>query len=187
MLNYAAHHNGQFPEGKNSTEVFQQIIDFGYVDPMDGKITHDPGIFYVPMIGKTEPVAGQKLKPKNVSWDITSGVDSNAPDTVPLVFLTGYKITYAPGGTAVPIIKPFPPYTRDSIHLLNGAANPKSNPGIAVCYKSGTATFRHLYYTETSNSDITNPPDTIPNFIPTDFDSKGIKYRQLTPEGELLP
>jgi hypothetical protein len=186
LLSYAENHNGKFPEGNSSTEAFQKLLDFGYVRLIDGAYVHDPSIFYVPMAGKIEPSAGQKLKPENVCWDITCCLDSNASDSLPLVFLTGYKITYAPGGTAVPILKPYPPFTRTPGHWWHGAADPAENPGIAVFYKGGQAAFRHLYYTEsTDGPDVKNPDNTIPNFIPPQFDPNGINYRQLTPDGPL--
>lgn len=56
-----------YPDGKSSTEVFQKLLD--------GNYAADPAIFYVPLPGKVKPIAGQKLKPENVCWDVTSGVD----------------------------------------------------------------------------------------------------------------
>ncbi len=75
MFSYATDNvqNGNaYPDGNSSTEVFQKLLDGGYAT--------DPTLFYVPMPGKVEPVKGQKLKPENVSWDVTSGVSSNSPD-----------------------------------------------------------------------------------------------------------
>ena len=183
MLCYAANHNGKFPDGNSSTEVFQKLLDaggsYGYPDV-------DSTIFYVPLSGKIRPVAGQKLKPENVCWDVTFCMDSSSSDLLPLVFLTGYKVTYVPGGTAVPIIKPYPPYTRIWSHGWNGAADPAENPGIAVCYKGNKTTFRQLYFSQNTDGSYTKNPDAvIPNFISSDFDAKGHTYCQLTPDGPL--
>lgn len=185
LFYYAGHHDGKFPEGKSSTEVFQKLVDFGYMSPIDGRIVHDPGLFYVPMVGKTAPITGQPLRPENICWDVTSPMEANASDFLPLVFLTGYKITYTPGGTAVPLVKPYPPYTRRPGHWFDsGAADPADHPGIAVFYKGGQAGFRHLYFTETvTGPDTINPENSIPNFIQTDFDPKDITYHQLSPAG----
>jgi hypothetical protein len=94
--------NNAYPNGKSSTEVFQKLIDAGYI--------RDPSILFVPMPGKIAPEPGQnKLKPENVCWDVTVPVDSSSSNLVPLVFLTGYRINYVPGGSAVPL-KPLPRY-----------------------------------------------------------------------------
>jgi hypothetical protein len=138
-----------------------------------------PTFFYTPLSGKIEPIAGQKLKPENVCWDVTCCADSSASDLLPLVFLTGYKVTYAPGGSAVPIIKPYPPFTCTWTEWWDGgAAEPAQNPGIAVFYKGNNAMFKNL-------ATPASLEDSIPNFIPPDFDPKGKTYRQLTPDGPL--
>jgi hypothetical protein len=152
-----------YPDGNSSTEVFQKLLDEKYCT--------DPAIFYLPLPGKVKPIAGQKLKPENVCWDVTSGVDSNAPDKLPLIFMTGYKVTYAPGAAAVPLIKPYPPYG-------SGSVADRSPPGIAVFYKGNNAMFLNLYSLE-------NPDGSLPNFVPPDFDPTGKTYRQLTPDGPL--
>jgi hypothetical protein len=178
MFSYATDHYGNYPDGNSSAEVFQKLLDGGYAT--------DPTIFYVPLPGKIKPVAGQKLKPENVCWDVTSGVDSHDPDLLPLVFLTGYKVTYAPGGSAVPIIKPYPqfgPQPRtwsewwDEGHPLGSRGTP--SPGMVVFYVGNNTTF--LLPLNTS----ANPDGTIPNFVPPTFDAKGKTYRQLTPDGPM--
>jgi len=61
LYSYANEHGGNYPSGVSSTEVFQILLDGGYAT--------NPRIFYVPMPGKIDPQAGQKLKPENVGWD----------------------------------------------------------------------------------------------------------------------
>jgi hypothetical protein len=143
--------NNAYPDGNSSTEVFQKLIDGNYVS--------DPGIFYFPLPGKVKPVAGQKLKPENVCFDVTCCVDADAPDGLPLIFATGYKVTYTPGAAAVPLAKSSP-------------------PAMIVFYKSNSA--QVLFPTSAAN-----PDGAIPNFIPASFDPKGKTYRQLTPDGPL--
>jgi hypothetical protein len=173
MFAYSTDHDGNYPDGNSSTEVFQKLLDGGYCT--------DPIIFYIPLPGKIKPVAGQKLKPENVCWDVTSGVGSNAPNGLPLVFMTGYKVTYAPGADAIPLIKPYPRFgsvsweERPSI-WSHYEYPPK--PGASVFYKGNYAAFMKL---DTS----VNPNGSIPNFVPPDFDPKGKTYRQLTPDGPL--
>jgi hypothetical protein len=155
MFSYATNNvsNGNaYPTGNSSTEVFQKLLDGGYAT--------DPTIFYIPMPGKIKPIAGQKLKPENVCWDVTAGVDSNSSDTVPLIFLTGYKVNYAADGAAVPLMKPYP----------------VSSSGIAVFYRGNNVTY--IKPERTADG-------TILNFVSQNFKSDGHQYRQLTPDGVL--
>ena len=172
MFQYATDHGGNYPDGKSSTEVFQKLLD--------GKYLNDPSLFYIPLPGKTKPVEGQPLKPENVSWDVTSGVDSNTPDELPVIFMTDYQVTYAPGGVAVPLVKPHPDFgdlPRTWAEWWHGAPEPRHHPdpGIAVAYKGGSARVCHF----------TDPDGTIHDFVPSNFDPKGRVYHQLTPDGTI--
>jgi len=166
-----------YPDGKSSTEVFQKLIDAGYVS--------DPTIFYVPMPGKVEPVKGQKLKPENVSWDITVPVDPNSSDLLPLLFFTGYRVSYVPGGAAVPLIKPAPQYgynihPRTWYEWLFGIRpfTYTASGGVVVFFKGNNTVFA-------PRKAVPTPDGSIPNFISPDFDAQGKTYRQLTPDGVL--
>jgi hypothetical protein len=189
---YAADHHGEYPPGKSSTEVLQALVDAGYCN--------DPRIFYRPgSPGKTAPTydQGAKIKPENVCYDITVPVGDNAPPGLPLVIMTGYRITYAPGATAVPL--------SEEIR--------ERNPSMAVCYSDGSfAFFRNAwwwfgegdyrtpqtpvgsqiaYYVRddnlVKNGGRLHRDGTITNFIPSSFDAAGVKYQQLTPDGPLSP
>ena len=150
MFAYSQDHDGKYPDGKSSTEVFQKLLDGNYVT--------DPGIFFFPCPGKVKASPGQKvLKPENVSFDVTEGADANSPDTLPLLYLTGYKVTYSPGVAPVAYFKIFP-------------------DGIAVFYKGNNAIFLKAF---------PQPDSPINNFIPPDFKPNGHTYRQLTPDGSL--
>jgi hypothetical protein len=114
LFTYSNDHDGKYPVGKSSTEVFQQLIDQQYVS--------DPSVFYFDMPGKTKPTSNT-LKPENVCYDVTNAVQDDDPDYLPVVFSTGYKIDYVKDGKA---------------HLLaNG-----DPAGIAIFYKSNSAFFR---------------------------------------------
>jgi hypothetical protein len=147
MFQYATDHDGAYPTGKSSTEVFQQLLD--------GQYAPEPALFWVNLPGKTKP-ASRTLKPENVCFDVTTPVDANSPDALPLVFLTGYKVSYVAGGSAVPA------FTSSQGRPL----------GITVCYKSNRAIFIRK---------SALPDGSIPNFVPADFDPAGKTYRQLTP------
>jgi len=97
LFTYANDHNGAYPTGKSSTEVFQKLIDAGYVN--------DPTLFwegFLPVPGKSK-ADSKVLKPENVCYDVTVPVNSTSDDTLPVVFLTGYRINYVPRGTATPL------------------------------------------------------------------------------------
>jgi len=167
LFNYSKDHGGAYPQGKNSTEVFQKLIDEGYIT--------DLSLFYVPMHGKvSSAVDAKKLKPENNCWDMTCCLDSNSPDSTPLVFLTGYKITYQAGASAVPLDSLHDNMTRSWSDWWNGIHYPVGF--LEVSYKSNSALSLRA-----------NDDGTVPNFIPADFDPKGRTYRQLTPDGELRP
>lgn len=163
LWQYAQDHAGKYPEGKSSTEIFQKLLDEKYVS--------DPTLFYYPLPGKVKPETST-LQPDNVSWDVTCCVDSTSPDNLPVVFLTGCKITYQAGAKAVLLQQPIPRSWSDWWHNT-----PQPIHFVAVCSKSMSAT------------SLRNPDadGSFPNFIPADFDAKGKTYRQLTPDGELPP
>jgi hypothetical protein len=151
-------------------EVFQKLLDGAYIT--------DPSIFYLPSPGKIKAQPGQKLKPENVCWDVTADIGPNDPDYLPVVFLTGYKITYSPGAAAVALARPYPQLRkppRTWLQWRNG--EPAGVPGIGVAYKSN------------ATRDFTlrqNPDGSLRNFISPDFIApSGKTYRQLTPDGPL--
>jgi hypothetical protein len=113
LASYAVDHDGHYPTGKSSTEIFQQLIDQNYVT--------DPSLFYVRMDGKTVATSNH-LKAENVSYDVTDAVTQDDPDMLPIVFTTGYKIDYRAGA------KPM---------LLPGGYT----DGMAIFYKSNNAVF----------------------------------------------
>ena len=176
MVEYSKDHDGKYPDGKSSTEVFQKLLDGGYVT--------DPNIFYILLSGKTKSVPGQKLKAENVCWDVTCCLGASDSDDLPMVFMTGYKVNYVPGGSAVTIIKPYPHYgvyTWRNWWYGYGLAG----PGIAVCYKSNNTTLEENSAMFLRLDFSKNPDGTIPNFISPHFDPQGKTYRQLTPDGPL--
>jgi hypothetical protein len=151
MFAYANDHGGAYPTGKSSTEVFQKLIDENYIN--------DPAIFFTPqlqIVGKTKATS-KKLRPENVCWDVTVPLDQGSYDALPVIFSTGFRVNYAPNGSATLLSK-------------------EGLDGIAVCYHSNTAKF--IFLTPQSEK-------TISNFIASDFISNGKKYEQLTPDGPL--
>ena len=97
MYAYANDHNGAYPVGKSSTEVFQQLIDENYAP--DSTIFFDE---WLKIPGKTK-ARSNILKPENVSYDVTVPVNSDSSDLLPLVFSTGFRIHYVSGGSATPL------------------------------------------------------------------------------------
>lgn len=144
MFQYGVDHNGEYPTGSTSTEVFQKLIDEKYIS--------DPGIFYLDMPGKVRATS-KTLKPENVCFDVTSGINGQTSDFIPVVFSTGYTVTYAPEAAA----------TRNS-------ASSSPFAGIAVAYKNTSARFIKA-----------QPDGDIPAFISPQFDSGTGSYKQLEP------
>jgi len=187
MFQYANDHGGDlhpYPEGRSSTEVFQKLLDGGYCS--------DPALFYIPMRGKTPPVPGQKLKPENVCWDVTSCVNEWDSDALPLVFMTGYKMTYAPDGSAVPLVRPYPPYIEPWPYWINfsGMHEHAPIPGLAVAEKRGSSAFRLLDYKVSADGSVQvpyiyNTDAVVSHAMSAKFDSKGKTWIQLTPDGRL--
>jgi hypothetical protein len=174
MFQYSVDHEGAYPSGQNSTEAFQKLLDGGYVT--------DASIFYISIGGKTKLDAGRVLKPENVCWDVTSPLNTSSSDGLPIVFPTGYKVQYVPGGGALPLVKPYPKYMSSPPHAwwerLYDSSPPEEITGVGVCYKNNSAAFLKLKMSADGNYSI-------PNFVPAYFDPGGQTYRQLTPNGEL--
>jgi hypothetical protein len=168
MLQYANDHQGNYPSGKSSTEIFQKLLD--------GKYVEDGSLFYVSMKGKTPPVARQSLKPDNVCFDVTSPVDIPAPDYLPLVFSTGYKVDYKQGASAFAMVPPQNKWfgLESLIGVSSRTDTVDPSDAIVICYKGPNA----CTIKADSNGHISN-------FVSTNFNANGKTYRQLTPDGEL--
>jgi hypothetical protein len=165
LSEYAKDHNGRYPVGKSSTEVFQQLVP-DYISNTD--------VLCLPISGKTKAQPGAPIQPENVAWDITCPVDDKSPDGLPVIFMTGFKVHYLSGGDAVPLVKSGPrlrvPGMRFDWLLGNSDGD-----GMAVGYKDLSSTWRIR--------DL--KAGTIPRFIRPDVDLAGKKYIQLTPTGPL--
>jgi hypothetical protein len=158
MRAYSLDHHGDYPDGKTSTEVFQKLID--------GKYVTDPEIFYLKMPGKTKAISGV-LTSDNVSFDVTSGVTVESPDQLPVVFCTGYAVTYFPGDSAMRNIgrsTPFPGTSTDY------SGRQDTNSGVAVAFKGHDSRFLRA-----------DQYGVIHFFTPSTFDPKGRIYTQLEP------
>jgi len=162
LNHYAMDHNGRFPEGKTSTEVFQKLLDGNYIS--------DPSVLYVDLPGKVKATT-KTLQPENVCWDVTCCVDRNSSDLLPIVFLTGYQVNYIAGTKVIP--RPEPPHSWSD--WWNGKT-PSPRIVAAVAYKGN---FKALLKVDADGS--------IPNFIPANFEPRHRVYRQLTPDGLLTP
>jgi type II secretory pathway pseudopilin PulG len=149
MFQYADDHNGAYPDGKTSTEVFQKLLD--------GKYISDPGLFYLEMPGKTKATSST-LTAENVSYDVTWGVTSSSSGSTPLVFCTGYIVTYTAGASAA----------RDSTSPTPFPGPDRLLAGLAVAYKDNNARFLQ-------------GDETVPNFVPPDFDAGTVTHHQLKP------
>jgi hypothetical protein len=170
LLRYAQDHQGKFPPGESSTAVFQKLLDEGYAGYFESRSL----LFYFPMKGKTPPLEGQPLKPENVSFDVTNLMDVSDSDAVPLVFSTGFKVSYEPGARAQRLTTP--DFRIPGFELFRPDPGPRHN---SIVVGDKRAKVRTLVVTD----DATNPNGSARGFIPADFKSNGKIYRQLTPDG----
>ena len=98
------------------------------------------------------------MKPENVCWDLTMGIQADDPDGVPVVFGTGYRIDYSGPAAWKPHPLPNANPARARRGLQGQRRRSSSPPGAALF-------------------SIMDPA----------FDPKGKKYSQLTPDGPLPP
>jgi len=169
LYSYANDNDGQYPDGASSTEVMQKLIDGGYIT--------DLAVLYIPMEGKVAPERGQKkLKPENLSFDLTAGADSKDSPSLPLLYITGYRMAFTPGAVVRPSSGKFPNFG-NGYHFLffpwDDLPDHLHMPGIAVYYNG-----HNTVWCEPQG-------DSIPNIVPLGFDAHGKTYRQLTPDGVL--
>jgi len=143
MEQYAIDHHGVYADGKSSTEVFQKLVDGGYIP--------DPSIFYLPMPGKMEATS-KHLKPENVCYDTTGGLTTDSLYDVPMVFSTGFTVTYVAKTDA----------QRDN-------SVPAPFDGVAVAYRDSCSFIPAL------------PDGSIIHIISNGFDPGKHVYRQLRP------
>lgn len=163
-----ANDHGTYPAGQSSTEVFQRLVDGNYVS--------DPAIFYLRMPGKGR-ATDVHLKPENVCYDVTSGVDSSAPDGLPVVFVTGYKVDYRNARRISELASPQPSFLGD----LSWDEMP--NFRVKLFFPVGVI----LKGNEIQLAQWPLPKNYREGDSVEDFDARGHIYRQLTPTGPLPP
>ncbi len=157
MFSYANDNDQKYPTGRSSTEVFQKLLD--------GKYISNSSIFYSSksLIPGKVKATSSKLVPANVCWDVTADVvGSFDPDQLPLVYSTGFRMLYVPGGAAVPLSPPT-----------------GSKEGLAISFLSNSTRF--MPGDRPAGGivrDVIQPGTVFP---------AGKKYQQLTPDGPLAP
>ena len=171
LAQYAEAHGGKYPAGSSSTAVFQKLLDGNYVT--------DPATFYLVMPGKTPPT-GTHLEPQNVCYDVTAGVETGSPGDLPVVYVTGFRLEYQPGGHATSLTRPFPAYAYSADAGMKWLTGGDLAPvcGLPVADKAGDAQFRQGQAGKDGYG-------VVANVVPPDFDARGNDYRQLTPAGPL--
>ena len=142
MYSYASDHNGAYPDGQTSTEVFQKLLDEKYVA--------DPALFYLSMPGKIRPTSN-KLSAENVCYDVTSGITADSSDDLPIVFSEGYNVTYSAGASATlnqDVISPFPgmavAYKSNRAHFYNAQPDGTVPEVVPDTFVPGKGTYRQL-------------------------------------------
>jgi hypothetical protein len=171
IYEYADGHEGHFPPGKSSTEVFQHLLDGGYV--------RDPSLFWLQLPGKKKPTESV-LRPENVSWDVSSPMTAGKNKVIPILFITGYKFHYTLKGTFTPLFK------------TPEGRSPDFVWGFLYSYDLDKQwLFLHWQETRTDPRSGSLPYDWCSDdshwaFYNLFFDSSQ-EYQQLTPDGPLGP
>jgi hypothetical protein len=184
LMAYADNHRGAFPTGRSSTEIFQKLVEenhfiasgmsrdelyrqAGYEDSN----IHDTAIFYLKVPGKSLATS-TVLKPENVCFDVTIPLGREELGACPMVFLTGYRVQYVPNGKAVcPDASQVPSWSGISYSNQVSISVWDNRPAPPI---EGLPARPYFL-----------PDHSIANFVPADFDAKGVKYVQLTPDGPL--
>jgi len=174
MFQYSIDNNNLYPPDNSQGAAFPITSSGAFEQVVTNKYTTSDDIFWLSggaTTGKysgSAPGATGALGPQNNSWDISgmagtpasSGINSNAPDQLPLVFTTGNTFAY-PASVGVGA----------NANTLS-ATNPFSKMGIAVCYKGNNAQFKKVNDSDGSSVD---------SFISTSFDAGGVVFTQLKP------
>ena len=157
LAQYATDNDGVYPVGENTrAEGKSEGIA---LDLLQNNYTPNAEIFSV---GSTPRYAGTAkdyagLAPANMSWDFTAGanattgIKSDAPDWLPILYTTGQTVDYRPG---------------ESVALSGNG--PFGNRGMIIALKSGAAEYRPA------------SKNIVPIFVSPDFKDTG-KYTQIKP------
>lgn len=160
--------NGTDFKVRSSTELFQKLVD--------RKLITDPAVFYLPFPGKSPAANGQPLKPENVGWDATTPYP-DLRSQIPVIFVTGCKVNYAPGGSAVALGSSLPGFLDEHLSLFqewNHDAMVSCDGDLIAIHRFGGGDGFPL-----------GADRTVAHFISPDIDLHGRTYRQLTPDGTL--
>jgi prepilin-type N-terminal cleavage/methylation domain-containing protein len=155
---YANDNNGIYPDGNDAGVIANSLTTGNYVT--------DPTIYLVPgdnSAGLTKFVPPGTVGQKNVSYDFSgtatnTGVSSNSPDQLPLVW------TPDPGATL--------PTAANTGKTFVPSTGIFGKDGIAVCYKSNSAFFRTVNHQAT----VTFPPVGDALFVDNSYDPGTTTY-----------
>jgi hypothetical protein len=157
LAQYATDNDGAYPTGEGTRA--QGKSEGIALNLLQNQFTPNADIFAA---GSTPRYTGTDkdyadLAPENMSWDFTAGanattgIKTDAPDSLPVLYTTGETVDYQPGkGVALSGNGPF------------------GNHGMIVALKSGAATYQQ------ASGNIA------PAFVPADFKDSGT-YTQIKP------
>lgn len=109
MSAYASDHNGAYPTGKSSVDVFNQLIAGGYLQ--DHRLARFDGINKGSLLGVVSETGVEvaadpektRLTAREVSWDAAANARVDDPAGTPLLYSTGFDVAYQPGAQPVPV------------------------------------------------------------------------------------
>lgn len=108
MSAYAHDHQGSYPTGESSVEVFNQLIAGGYLQ--DYRLAMYDGVDKGSMLGVVSETGKEvaadpektRLTASQVSWDATANARADDPAGTPLLYSTGFEVAYQPGTRPTP-------------------------------------------------------------------------------------
>ncbi len=170
LYHYAKDHGFQYPEGNSSTEVFNHLMEQGYLAPENAANLYIRGMpgkepfrteqtWWEWMTGTPAPT---QLEAKHVCYDVIAPLTHRDPDGMPMIISTGWKLNFEPGAL---------PQVRDQ-KLLD---MPWLQGGMLVYYKRNVCLILGASFLDGSAK-----PSGIHQLIPEEIDPTKT-YRQLTP------
>jgi len=151
MMQYALDNGNQYPTGTTSTEVFQELIDTGYLEAEAAA-----SMLYIEgMPGKVPYPGTGPLQPENVCYDVAAPATLSSHDGLPLIVSTGWELTFeaqAPATERDRTLTRTPILMRDGHPVMilfrkGGSAEilqkPDQEPVIPISYRDAT-TYRQL-------------------------------------------
>jgi prepilin-type N-terminal cleavage/methylation domain-containing protein len=138
--------NSNYPAGTKSGDVAGELVAGGYITDVSIFASSKANAFTGAVTSAATVSAGLDT-PQTICWDFmagaaaATGLTTSDPDSLPLVFSTGQTLT-------------IPSDYASAAQVAMGPNNPFGNNGMAVCYKSNSASFLKAVKTGANAYDV---------------------------------